>query len=126
MWLASRGMGGESVSGYMRSAPGSTLSKIVVPSSNDFLVSFGTPSNAIRQRSSMVSRAVFKSSSGPQTIKRASSLSAFSSVAILFKSSWHEKVPNSSEWIIFGLSRQAITFSRSLNSFANIFPVWVK
>jgi len=56
---SSIGIGAESVSGYIRSGPGSTRSNTVVPSDAALRVSFGTPSNASRQRSSTVSIAVW-------------------------------------------------------------------
>ncbi len=126
IYVFANGIGAESVSGYIRSAPGKTRSKIVLPSSNDFLVSGGTPSKAIKHRSSIVSRAVFISSEFPQKTNCASSPLAFK-IFLIFSKSISE-IPGSrhSECVILGFSMQAITFRRSEISCANTWPSWVK
>ena len=123
---SSSGMGALSVSGYIRSAPGSTRSNMVVPFSKDFRVSFGTHSNAFLQRSSMVSRAVAISASGPQKISWASFSFAMKSFLICSQSFCGTSGIRSSECAMCGFSMQAITFSRSLISSAKILPGWVK
>ena len=109
-------MGAESVSGYMRSAPGSTRSKMVVPSGSAFRVSCGTPSKAIRARSSMVSKAVFTSSSAAQKMICASLSPAFNAWAAFSNTLRLTTSSKSSLVAMFGRSRQAITLSRSANS----------
>ena len=126
MSASSSGIGAESVSGYIRSAPGKTRSKIVVPSSKDLRVSFGTPANASLHRSSMVSRAVLISSSGPQKISCASPSLLPSKPWTLVQAFSPTRSSSISEWTMFGFSMQAITFSRSEKSSANIFPGWAK
>jgi len=63
------------------------------------------------------------SSSGPQKIICASSSVAFSSFFIFAKVTSLTTGSNSSECVMFGFSRQAITFSRSHISPQTFFPV---
>ena len=78
--------GFESVSGYILSGPGRTLSKIFVPSGRDLRVSLGTPLKASSILSSIVSSAVVRSSSFVQKIICASFSEAFSIFFISFQS----------------------------------------
>ena len=65
-------VGGESVSGYMRSGPGRMRSKVVKPPARACRVSLGTPATASTKRKRISSAAVRQSSSGPKTMKKSS------------------------------------------------------
>ena len=65
-------VGGESVSGYMRSGPGRMRSKVVNPPTSACRVSLGTPPVASPKRRRISLAAVRQSSSGPKTMKKSS------------------------------------------------------
>ncbi len=120
MRASSRRIGGRSVSGYMRSAPGRMRSKPFVPSSSAWRVSLGTPRAASRARMAISRAAVSTSARSPQTTMMGTSLSTPQALPTRPHSVLDSEGTFCVETTRLGsVSRQAMTRTRSLNSFRN-------